>query len=55
MIKLAQRLYCFIAILSPFIFLALRLSGHYNFVGKNSFIFLGLFALSTFTLIMTKE
>lgn len=51
MIELARKIYVFIAILSPWMFLILRMAGFYNFIGKNTYIFLGLFLVSLLTML----
>jgi len=51
-IKLGFKLYSFIAILSPWIFLALRLSGKYNWIGHNTAVFLFLFLISLITMFL---
>jgi len=55
MIKLAREVYAAVAILSPIAFAILRITGYYNFAGKNSYIFIGLFVLSLITLFLTTE
>lgn len=53
MIKLGFKIYAFIAILAPWIFLLARLSGVYNYPTRNTLIFLGLFIYSGITMFLT--
>lgn len=52
MIKAAFKLYAFCAIISPWVFLALRALGIYNF-RYDAFVFFGLFIISFITMFLT--